>query len=105
MRSGVGGPDERLGALVVLGEVAVDRGLEVDQRAEGTALQPAAGERAKTDSTALAQEHEVGVKWKVQRGWRASLGCLWAAWLSRILTADCGPSRSLIGAPPGATVN
>ena len=34
-------------------------------------------------STALSQEPEVGVKWKVQRGWRASqartLGCLWAA--------------------------
>src|SRR6266576_2694920 len=32
-------------------------------------------------STALSQELEVGVKWKVQRGWRMSqawtLGCLW----------------------------
>ncbi len=27
---------------------------------------------AKKPSTALSQEHEVGVKWKVQRGWRAS---------------------------------
>src|SRR5215471_13973252 len=38
---------------------------------------------AKKVSTALAQEQEVGVKWNVQRGWRASqartLGCLWAA--------------------------
>ena len=38
---------------------------------------------AKKPSTALSQEAEVGVKWKVQRGWRASqartLGCLWVA--------------------------
>ena len=27
---------------------------------------------AKKPSTALSHEHEVGVKWKVQRGWRAS---------------------------------
>ena len=38
---------------------------------------------AKKASTALSQEHEVGVKWKVKRWWRSSqartLGCLWAA--------------------------
>src|SRR5947208_15788062 len=38
---------------------------------------------AKKPSTALSQELEVGVKWKVQRGWRMSqawtLGCLWVA--------------------------
>ena len=38
---------------------------------------------AKKVSTAFSHEPEVGVKWKVQRGWRASqrrtLGCLWAA--------------------------
>ena len=27
---------------------------------------------ANQPSTALAQEHEVGVKWKLTRGWRAS---------------------------------
>ena len=36
---------------------------------------------AKKPSTALSQEHEVGVKWKVKRSWREShwrtLGCLW----------------------------
>ena len=42
---GVGGPDEGLGALIVLGEVAVDGGLEVDQGVEGAALQAAAGQR------------------------------------------------------------
>src|SRR5271170_282498 len=43
---------------------------------------------AKKPSTALSQLAEVGVKWKVHRGWRAShwrtAGCLWAAQLSRI---------------------
>jgi len=38
---------------------------------------------AKKLSTALIHEAEVGVKWKVKRGCRAShlstLGCLWAA--------------------------
>jgi hypothetical protein len=38
---------------------------------------------AKKPSTALNQEAEVGVKWNVQRGWRAShfrtSECLWAA--------------------------
>jgi hypothetical protein len=42
---GVGGPDEGLGFAVVLAEVAVDRRLQVDQRVEGAALQPPAGER------------------------------------------------------------
>ena len=40
---GVGGPDEGLGP-VVLGEVAVDRGLEVDQGTEGAALQAPPGQ-------------------------------------------------------------
>ena len=34
-------------------------------------------------STALSQEHDFGVKWKMKRGCRASqaltLGCLWVA--------------------------
>jgi hypothetical protein len=38
---------------------------------------------AKKPSTALSQEAEVGVKWNVQRGWRAShfrtSGCLFEA--------------------------
>ena len=38
---------------------------------------------AKKPSTALAQDHEVGVKWKVKRRFRPSqaftLGCLWVA--------------------------
>src|SRR3954447_1923943 len=41
---GVGGPDERLGFGVVLGEVAVDGGLKLDQRMEHAALEPTLGE-------------------------------------------------------------
>src|SRR5215469_14077041 len=45
-------------------------------------------------STALSQEAEVGVKWKVQRGWRASqatlLGCLAVALVSGV---DCAALR------------
>src|SRR5882724_6169568 len=40
----LGGPDEGFGRLIVLGEVAVDRRLEVDQGMEDAALQPALGE-------------------------------------------------------------
>ena len=81
---GIGGPDEGLGVMVGLVEVAVDGGLEVDDGAEDAALEASLGQRrAKKVSTALSQEHEVGVKWKVKRGWRPSqaitFGCLWAA--------------------------
>ena len=41
---GVGGPDERFGFTVVLAEIAVDRGLQINQRMEDTALQASAGE-------------------------------------------------------------
>ena len=80
---GIGGPEEGLGVTVGLGEVAVDGGLEVDDGAEDAALQRRLVSVAKKVSTALSQEQEVGVKWKVKRGWRASqaitFGCLWAA--------------------------
>ena len=83
MRVGVGLPDERLGVIVVGLDEAVDRGLQVDQRVEDAAFEAPPGELAKKVSTAFSQEPEVGVKWKIQRGWRASqartLGCLWVA--------------------------
>ena len=80
---GVCGPEEGLRVMVGLVEIAVDGGLEVDDRSEHAALQASLGQGAKKVSTTLSHEHEVGVKWKVTRGWRASqaitLGCLWAA--------------------------
>ena len=57
-------------------------GLQLDNRCEDATLE-ALSSLANRPSTALAQEQEVGVKWKVTRGWRASqprtLGCLWVA--------------------------
>src|SRR6516225_6128489 len=41
---GVGGPDERLGRIVGLGEEAVDGGLEVDDRLEHAAFEPSLGQ-------------------------------------------------------------
>ena len=41
---GVGAPDEGLGVLIVLGDEAVDGGLQVDDGAEHAVLQAAAGE-------------------------------------------------------------
>ena len=40
---GVGGPGEWLGVIVVFGEVAIDGGLEVDERAEDPSLEPTPG--------------------------------------------------------------
>ena len=75
-----GGPDERLGVGVVLGEVAVDGGLQVDERVEDAAPEAPPGELGRrSSSTALSQEPEVGVKWKVQRGCRSSQARPWDA--------------------------
>ena len=41
---GVSGPDEGLGIMVGLFDEAVDRGLELDDRAEDAALETALGE-------------------------------------------------------------
>ena len=63
-------------------EEAIDHGLEVGNGSEGAAFEAALCEVAKKPSTALSQEADVCVKWKVQRGWRVShrtAGCLWAA--------------------------
>src|SRR5512132_933835 len=57
----VGGPDEGFGIVVVLGEVAVDRGLEIDQRVEYATLQAAPGE--------LGEEALDGIE-PGRRGWR-----------------------------------
>ena len=67
----------------MLYEISVDGGLEVDDRMEDAAADALAGDLEKKLSTALSQEAEIGVKWKVQRGWRDrqahTLGCLWVA--------------------------
>ena len=80
---GIGGPDEGLGVVVVLGEEAVDGGLQVDDGVEDAALEAPLGELGEEALDGVEPGAEVGVKWKVKRGWRASqartLGCLWAA--------------------------
>src|SRR5438552_16835103 len=77
------GPDEGLWIAVMFIEVAVHGGLQIDDGAEDPSSQAHAGQSGEEFSTALSQELEVGVKWKVQRGWRMSqawtLGCLWVA--------------------------
>jgi hypothetical protein len=76
----VGGldPHERFGAGVVLGEIAL-------MAACRSAIERQTPRRMRCRVIlklwiALSQEAKVGVKWKVQRGWRASqastLGCL-----------------------------
>ena len=66
---GVGFPDEGAGLLVVVLDEAVDGLLQADQ---GGGKVPRFRRRrvslAKKPSTAFSQKHEVGVKWKVQRG-------------------------------------
>lgn len=69
--------------LVVLGYETIDRGLEVGDGARDVVLQASAGSLAKKPSTAFSHELDIGVKWKVQRGWRTTQArtflCLWAA--------------------------
>src|SRR6202042_1176330 len=56
---------------------------------------------AKKPSTALSQEAEVGVKWNVQRGWRAShwrtAGCLWSVVVEDRMDRLAGGDFSLDG--------
>ena len=40
---GIGSPDEGFGFAIVFAEVAVDRGLQIDERAKDAALQSPAG--------------------------------------------------------------
>ena len=53
---------------IVLGKIGVDSGLQVDDRAEDAAADALPVIFEKKLSTALSQEAEVGVKWKIQRG-------------------------------------
>jgi hypothetical protein len=73
------GPGERLGIVVVLGDVAVDRGLEVENRVKAAVFEPASGQGRKEG---LVQRpagsfvwHIVGLQrsvreWAIRQGWR-----------------------------------
>jgi hypothetical protein len=56
----------------VIGEVAVDRGLQVDEGTEHATLQATAGELGEETFNRIEPGRRGGVKWKVQRAWRAS---------------------------------
>jgi len=60
------------GFAVVLAEVAVDRGLEIDRRVEGAALQAATGGRGEEGLDRTGQEQEVGVREMASAGAGAS---------------------------------
>ena len=62
------GPDEGLGIIVVLVDVAVDCGLEVNDGFEDAPPDTAPVRAEKKFSTALSHEAEVGVKWNTHRG-------------------------------------
>jgi hypothetical protein len=86
--------------LVVLGDEAVDGGLEFDERSEDAVFKATARSLAKKPLTTFSLELEVGVKWNTKRGLRAShrftSGVLWTASLSMIAwtTLPAGMSRS-----------
>jgi hypothetical protein len=74
---GVGSPDEWFRVGVVIGEVAVDRGLQVGEGLDNHVA--GGGGWRRNLQPHCGRDAEAGVKWKVQRGWRASqaltLGC------------------------------
>jgi hypothetical protein len=80
---GIGLPDEGPGIAVARRDEAVDGLSQGDDGGEYAAFELAFGELGEQVSTAFCQEHEVGVKWKMQRGCRVSQGrtlaCLCAA--------------------------
>ena len=79
----IGDPLDGFRIGVVIFEKPVDGGLEIDDRTEDATLEATLRQGGEEPSTALSQEAEVRVKWKIHRGWRAShwrtAGCLWAA--------------------------
>ena len=69
-------PCEGLRFGVGLGEEAVDGGLEVDDEGKTPRFKRRLDSLAKKPSTALSQQHEVGVKWTTTRSCRSSQGGL-----------------------------
>lgn len=64
----IGGPDERLGCLVVVGHEAIDGRLEIDNALEDAALEAAFGENGEEALNGVEPTGGLGVKWNVQRG-------------------------------------
>ena len=80
---GIGLPSERLRVCVVLGHVAVDRGLEVDDAEEGAASEPALGKGREEALDGVqpggAGRGEVEGDPRVSGEPAITFGCLWAA--------------------------
>ena len=55
---GIGGPDEGLWMIVGFPQEAINRGLEIDDRAKHAAFEAALGQLGKKPSRALSQEAE-----------------------------------------------
>jgi hypothetical protein len=83
METGIGFPDERLGVTVVRRDEVLIASCRATTEGNTPRLSRRLVSVANKVSTVLSQEHEMGVKWKVQRGYRVSqrriLACLWAA--------------------------
>ena len=69
---GIGGPSEGRRLQVMFFEEAVDGGLQVETDLKTPRFNRRFVRVAKKPSTALSHEQEVGVKWKTNRGCRAS---------------------------------
>jgi hypothetical protein len=70
MASGSAVQTKVLGAALWSSDEELDGVLEIDDRPEHAALELAARGPGEEVSTAFSQEHEVGVKWKTNRGCR-----------------------------------
>jgi len=69
---GVFGPAERLGVLICVVDEAVDCGLKATMEWNTPRFSLRLASLAKKPSTALIQDAEIGVKWKVNRPCRPS---------------------------------
>ena len=84
-QNGLGGfgPDERFRAGIVLGEISIDCGLQVGDRAEDAAAGALAGHLGEKVLDGVEPGGRGRGEWKVQRGCRAShastRGCLCVA--------------------------
>jgi hypothetical protein len=85
---GISLPDEHLGITVVRRDEAVDRFFAGEDGGDYPALELTLGERV---ATALSQEQEVRVKWKIQRGCGSAIAAPWRACARH----DCRGSVSL----------
>ena len=73
-QNGLGGfsPDEGFGVGIVFGQISIDRRLQVDDRAEDAAADTLPRHLGEEVLHRIEPGRRGRVKWKIQRGWRAS---------------------------------